>query len=557
MADALVAAPPHKLPAGPVWGREQHVRTTDICEPADWLTLLRLLGWSATVLDWNEPALDASRHEVVVVVGDPGDVPPLRLERLTDRLRRDPVLIVGAAGGEAPHFHGCRLEWMGPGGQAGWTLPVNVKGRELETSPDSEVWATLDARPVVVARRPGPNSVIATVGLEPDGDWAPAVVAVLKRVLTLGSPMPTAWLDLAGTLVLRMDDPGGSPNVHLRSWSYSRLSETEWREIGGVLRLRGAHMSVAYTPGWLDDGDAERGTLLVGGIEPVRSAGAVHRSARVVHVDRAGNAPGRVNDYTSEYRGIERLRAEGLVSVELHGYTHVRADVKMWARAPDRYDEVAWYREFTPEADAVLADRAAGEHPVLLGHRLLRETFGVEPTTLVCPGDAWTPSTLQQALEAGLGLVSAAGLALRHDERFCWCAGVATVPLDAPSQDHFAAELPVVCRFHDLEPATLGVPWLAGALDEWRRLGARRLIDFRELSAALALRLRLARDAAGEWRLDLGGPRSLPRPQPVLLRVPGGPLPAEVRLERAGTDLQLPVQALENGLGRVVLPASA
>jgi hypothetical protein len=572
VADALVAAPPHGLPEGSVWGEEEAVRTPNAYEPVDWLTLLRLLGWKTTVSSWDDSALDTSRHDVVVLAGDPGEVPPARLDRLAERVRRDSVLLVGPAGSKGrvwrvlggsraaatPHFHGRQLAWVGPGGHEAWTLAGDVEGRELETGPGSEVWATLDGSPVVVARRPGPHGVVATIGLEPAGSWAPAAVAVIRRVLTCGCPLPGAWLDLAGTLILRMDDPGGSPNVHLRSWSYRRLTESKWRQIGEVLRLRGAHMSVGYTPGWLDDGDAERANLLVGGAEPVRLRGAVHQSARVVHVDRTGSAPGRVNDYTSEYRGIERLRTEGSVSVELHGYTHMHVDAEEWARAPDRYEDIAWYREFTPESEAVLARRDAGEHPLVLGKALLRETFGVQPTTLVCPGDAWTPATLQQALRVGFRLVSATGFALRHKGRFCWCAGVATIPLDAPHADHFAAELPVICRFHDLEPSSHGVPWFARALDQWRRLGARRIIDFRELSCALALRLRLSRDPDDEWRLHIGGRGgSLPRPLPVLLRVPGSGPPSEVRLQHPRSDLRLPVQVLEHGLGRVVLPATA
>jgi hypothetical protein len=557
MADALVAAPPHALPHGPVWGQEDAVGTPSTYEPVDWLTLLRLLGWSTTVSSWSDAALDTSRHDVVILAGDPDAMPSDRLDGLAQRLRRDAVLVIRPAGSESPDFDGRRLAWVGPGGHAHWTLPVT--GRELEAPPGAEVWATLEGRPVVVARRTGRQGLIATLGIEPEGRWTPPTAVVIKRVLTHGCRVPTAWLDLAGTLVLRMDDPGGAPNVHLRSWSYRRLTETEWREIGEVLRLRGAHMSVGYTPGWVDDGDPERGTVLVDGAEPVRYGGAIHQSARVVHVDRGGSTPGRVNDYTSEYRGIERLRAEELLSVELHGYTHVHADVERWARAPDRYDEVSWYQEFTPESDAVLSTRDAGEHSLVLGHALLRKTFGVQPTTLVCPGDAWTPSTLRHALQVGLSLVSARGFALRHEGRFCWCAGVATVPLDAPSGDYFAAELPVICRFHDLEPATLGVPWFGEALDEWRRLGGRRLIDFRELSSALGRRLRLLRDSGGEWRLCFGGHRggSLPRPLPVLLRVPGGPPPTEIRLERSGTDLRLPVQTIEGGIGRVMLSPSA
>jgi hypothetical protein len=84
------------------------------------------------------------------------------------------------------------------------------------------------------------------------------------------------------------------------------------------------------------------------------------------------------------------------------------------------------------------------------------------------------------------------------------------------------------------------------------------MIDLRELSSALALCLRLLRGPGGEWRLCVGGDGggSLPRPLPVLLRVPGPP-PTEILVERDGSDLRLPVHALKHGIGRVMLPAIA
>jgi hypothetical protein len=236
-----------------------------------------------------------------------------------------------------------------------------------------------------------------------------------------------------------MDDPGASANVHLRSWSYAKLGEREWEAVGAALRARGARLSVAFTPGWVDDGDPERGALEVGGRPVARRAGAVHPSPLVVHTDLDGNGPGRVNDYTSEFRGLLRLQGEGLIGVEQHGYTHMPADLRAWATAPDRYDDVAWYREFTPEGRA---RRAGRRHPVALGAAAIRRHFHRSPTTLVCPGQAWTEAALEQALAAGQRLVSAEGLALRDGERFCWCAGIPAVYLDKPDRALFARSCP-------------------------------------------------------------------------------------------------------------------
>ena len=408
------------------------------------------------------------------------------------------------------------------------------------------MWSTAGGRPAVAARTLPSGAVVATVGV--------AATAVRKRLLTCGAPFPTAWLDLDRCVILRMDDPGASANVHLRSWSYAKLGDAEWAAVGAALRVRGARLSVAYTPGFADDGDPERGVLELAG-QPLRERRVgVHPSPLVRHTDLQGSAPGRVNDYEAEYRGISRLAAEGVAGVELHGYTHLAADLDAWANAPDRYDAVSWYREFDAGPQPP-AGRSLPDHPVQLGAALLREHFAEQPAALVCPGQAWTELVVEQALHAGLRLVSAEALAVRDGERFCWSRAIPTVYLDKPDAALFEAELPVTGLFHDLEPATGGVEWLTWHLDGWRRAGARRLIDLRELAAALELRLRLRPGAAG-LVLETGPPPALalPRPLPVLVHAPRGAPPAQVELAGGAT---VRVQPLEGGVGRLVLSASA
>src|SRR5439155_1462316 len=106
---------------------------------------------------------------------------------------------------------------------------------------------------------------------------------------------------------------GGAQNVHSRNWSYPKLGETQWAAIGADLRRRKARLSVGYVSGWVDDGDATRGTLTVDGRSPDRVGGAVYPSPKVRYQDRAGHAPGTVHDYSSEYRGIQALRRAGVV----------------------------------------------------------------------------------------------------------------------------------------------------------------------------------------------------------------------------------------------------
>ena len=81
-----------------------------------------------------------------------------------------------------------------------------------------------------------------------------------------------------------------------------------------------------------------------------------------------------------------------------------------------------------------------------------------------------------------MNLVSADGLALRHDGRFCWCAAVPAVYIDKPDPRQLVSGFPTIAYFHDYEPASFGLAWLTTQLDVWRRAGARRFMDFRELA---------------------------------------------------------------------------
>jgi hypothetical protein len=542
----LLLCPRNAFPRGAVWGSDDGVRP-DWVDALDWLTLCRLIGWGVEV---RTAALvkstDLIGRQVVIHLAGDRQPPPFDPEQH--------VLVVRPAKGTP--LAGRFLAWTGPGRAQAWTLAAALPAHALAARPGDEVWATLDGAPTIIARRRG-RRIEAFVGLDASAARrvAGAASAVLKRLLAFGAPAPVAWLDFRGSLVLRMDDPGASANVHLRPWSYAKLGEEQWGELARDLSLRGGRMTIGYTPGWVDDGDPSRGDLVVAGQIADRVPGEIHPSPLVRYVDRAGNAPGTINDHESEFRGIQAFRAAGLGDVELHGHTHMYPDAASWACASDRYVEVGWYRELGFEAAAALAARPDGQHPLALGVASLRHHFGVAPTTLICPGHAWTPATLERALALGFELVATEGVALRDRGRFCWCASVSTRYLDAPAATHFDAELPVVAYFHDREPAVFGTSWVRELIDEWRAAGARRLIDFRELAAALALQPRLER-SSGAWqlRVERMRPVGLPRPLELMLRFPGTP-PDDLTAVLPGSVSRLRVQSLGGGLARTVLPA--
>ena len=454
---------------------------------------------------------------------------------------------------------GRRLRWTGPGPARQWSCDSAMTADTLTSGESVQAWMTLEDVPVIVNRRLGGGAVI-TLGFHPSAwrdQFGPAT-AILKHLLVWSALAPIAWLDWDGTLVLRMDDPGGAQNVFSRTWRYPKLTESDWDTLAADLSARDARLSVGYVAGWVDDGDQARGELTVAGQAAERTAGAVYPSPEVVYFDVAGHAPGTVYDYASEFRGIQGLRAAGAGDVELHGYTHLHPDAAAWAAAIDRYDDEQWYRELGGRASDVLARGAADRHPIALAMVAFERHFETRPTTLICPGDQWTTEALERALALDIELVASYYLALRHDDRFCWSTHVCAPYLDEPASDWFDAGLPVVGYFHDREPALEGIAWIRKWLDAWQAVGARRLVDFRELSSAIGRTVTLA-NQAGSLRLRVDNRRGadLVRPLRLTLRVPGALPPPTVGVAWRGVNIVLGVEPLESGCGRVTLPVAS
>ena len=535
-------------------------------EALDWLTLCLMLGWDARVVRRVIPASGGAH--AIVLGRDPDELGEDCVAAISRRLASEPILVIARAGRPGGSFArlagasrrsevimGRSVRWTGPGGFQDWCCREPLEGAGLDLSAETTTWSTLDGAPLIVARREG-RGTVATLAFHPSEarDKDGAATSLLKHLIIWGSLMPVAWLELGGTLVLRMDDPGGAQNVFSAGWRYAKLGEAEWAAIAADLRRRQGRLSIGYVGGWVDDGDATRGELHVNGSAPARVPGLVYPSPLVRYRDLAGHAPGALYDYSSEYRGIERLRAAGLGEVELHGYTHMHPDTSAWAAAPDRYHGQPWFRELGKTARAALALQSPQEHSLALGVAGLERYFQVRPTTLIPPGDEWTDEALERALDLGLQLVSSYYLAIRHDNRFCWTTHVCAPYLNRPDSVWFAAGLPVVGYFHDYEPATEGAGWMSRWLDRWQEAGARRLIDLRELAAALGRRLRVE-GAPGELRLSVGdhGAPSMPRPLRVGIRIPTGTLPSSLPVRCGHREISLPVGSTGNGVGELTL----
>jgi hypothetical protein len=191
--------------------------------------------------------------------------------------------------------------------------------------------------------------------------------------------------------------------------------------------------------------------------------------------------------------------------------------------------------------------------------RALDRYFGTIPTTLISPGDQWTNSALKHALQLGLRLVDSYYLALRIDDRFCWCTHVCAPYLDEARERWFDSGLPVVGYFHDREPAIEGPSWVGRCLDQWQQAGAVRFIDFRELASAVGRDYYLEHTGA-TLRLTIraGHAPDLERPVPITVRSGQTPLPDYLEIvESSGRAMRLPLERCGDGFGRILLPATS
>jgi hypothetical protein len=553
-----------------VWGTGGWQHPEDR-EALDWLTLARFLGWGVTVLRHLASSDDlAHASSRIIVAGSPDVLTRDTVSQLASRLSADPCLVIARAGfpdselarlaGVARGSQGTRgrgLRWIGPGPHTRWSCRNEFDGHALERDKNTEIWATVDDSPTVVARRVG-RGVIATIGFHPSAarDQVGAATALLQWLLIWGVDIATAWFDWSGTLVLRMDDPGSAESVHHSVYSHPRLDEAQWAALGYDLARRRARLSIGYVSGWVDDGDTGRGVLKVGGRTPRRISGKVHPSPLVWYEDISRPGGTVVHDYAAEFRGIQTLRKAGVADVELHGHTHIHPDTNAWSRAPDRYESVGWYRELGKAASAAIASRPRPRHPLALGVAALRRFFNTTPTTLICPGEDWTNSVLERALELDLQLVGSYYLALRDGSRFCWSQHVCAPYLDRPDSLWFDSGLPVVGYFHDFDLARGGMEWFSRWLDGWQSAGATRLIDFRELSAALSCRLHVHEQSSGlELHVSDGSdtPIRQVRPLRIAVRSRRDRMPSRLTAFFEGQEVGLPLERCADGVAIVEL----
>jgi len=500
-------------------------------EALDWMTLVAMLGWKVKIED---PTLlhgpDFANHRIkwVILTGDPDALSSDTWEQLLQIIRTNQLLFITRAGKIngwlSLHFKisisdqnlkGDRLQYIHPSFSKERSLKnqlvlqelkATVKFNKLLSLSGSRIAGSIDVC----------TSKILFLSFHPSiaRDREPAFTAFLKQLLIFESVHPVAWFEWKNTMILRMDDPGSSQPIHDDSFQTAKLNEEEWTLIGEALLQKGARLSLAYVPAWADDGDNSRGQLEIDGHAVSRTAGDIYPSPSVKYHKNLPKGVTRIFNYEDEFRGIEKLRSQGLAEVELHGYTHIHPDKKSWLNAADRNENKKWYREFGKSAVSFISNLAEEKHPLFSGIEAFQKNFRSLPSTIIFPGEEFTANVLEKFLKSGLNLISSYYLGMRIGRQLCWNYYVCSPYLDLADSHWFDQELPVVGYFHDFDVLNHGIDWFTQYLDHWQQAGANCFIDFRQLSNILDHTISL-NEVDSQFGLNLHSEKHAPFLKPV------------------------------------------
>jgi hypothetical protein len=565
----IIASASELKDSEPVWGTGGWLPPEERTA-LDWVTLCRLMGLKALVTaaaEFNPEIFISEKVKWVIIACDPNILKDKFIEQLTLILKKYSISLISQLAEINSPFAKWSETAYGNSLKSGKNIVTNFSGikktltcrgflecREIQRKDQIETLALLEDLPIIITSPNGIGKLILLAfGPSQWRDEEGLVTFLLQRLLLFTSNEPVVCLDWQNTLVLRMDDPGSSETVYNKRYKKNKLRKEEWREIGDELLKRNGRMSIGYVSGWVDDGDDSRGKLFINGEAVERVPGKVYPSSFVKY-QAAGSHEKNIFDYKEEFDSIQELRENGLAEVEMHGFTHVFPDRNAWLKAPDKYDNNAWYREFGSDAIQYLKENPQDIHPLDSALQQFQLLFNIKPVTLISPGEVFTNAILIDALNKGLMLVSSYYLATRHNNRFCWSQHVCSPYLDKPEEKWLDAGLPVVGYFHDFDIAEKGVGWFSDCLIRWEDAGVKRLIDFYELNAILNLQSEIKiEDEVISLILRTDPDFPIPKSFQIYVFFPDKNFPAHIKVKINESSTYLNVTKVEEHIGMILI----
>lgn len=404
------------------------------------------------------------------------------------------VVSVTEKGGSYPHWNGnirCGVGWRltrNPGGFRRnfkkFLSQVRVY-RKIELLSGAKAMAlTQDGYPALVQYQYG-KAVNHYISLS--SNWyleqSNRIHQLIRRIVIENSGHGMPFFDHTGTMVLRLDDPGSSYNAY--HTGIRNLESKDWRAIVAILKKHEAILNVSYVPGWIDDGNGDRGDIFLRGRKlPFRHGGEIYDSKDVVYISKSKSL--RL-DYIDEYRGITMGQKEGFLNIEAHGLTHLNTNVQAWLNSDDKYSNNDWWYEFRD------FHRKRDVHPQQQNYHMresrkrLTATFGVTPVTFIPPGHEMSTDTERIAQNEGFLVISSEYNSILKEELIIKNDRIPSMFLSwyKPAKSYFESGYPVIGLFHDYDLIEYGNEWLEELITGWKKAGVKRFISFKELAGYL------------------------------------------------------------------------
>lgn len=554
-------------PSGKIWGTGGWL-PPESRTALDWFCLFRFIGLEVIVREPGDYRIDDIAGQNIrwlVLACDTTSLTEDFINKLAQNLELYSITMLCTPGKRDSEFArwcgvyraeqvytGETVELFYPGKIRRWNCRSVLRHHSFFDNADYDILVAINGSSNILWAGRGRGKLVILADNPSDlRDQSDIITQVILHMFFYTGEVPMAWRDWSNTLILRMDDPGSSETVHNNRYTKPKLGMAEWNELNQELLHQNARMSIGYVIGWVDDGDEVLGELSIDDRPVRRTPGKVYPSPLVRY---SSEAKDQVYDYTDEYNAIQHMRQSSTVEVEMHGYTHIYPDRLSWISAEDRHTNESWYREFGSDAMKFIKQNRETEHPIDASLNYFLSYFGIKPTTLISPGEVFTHEVLLKALDEGLMLVSSYYLAFRDDGRFCWSQHICAPYLDTADEKWFDGCLPVVGTFHDFDIAEHGVSWFPEQLARWKQAGAKRVIDFCEVSALLNLYTELQTEDGEITLVALSNPEYPRRKDArIILYFPDNRIPSSIRARVDNSILWLEVTRHEDYIGSVTL----
>lgn len=307
---------------------------------------------------------------------------------------------------------------------------------------------------------------------------------LVRAVIEANSGHGMVSVDLENTMVLRLDDPGACSADYLKNGKI--LEEKNWEEIGRILEDKKIPLSVMYTPGWVDDGDSESGTVFLDNEKiSERKTGAIYDSDRVKYVPAMRNK--NAYDHKSEFRGLKKLVEKGFADVHSHGLTHLDPDRGSWCKAKDKNKDPRWYYEFYHVKSGREVNKDEQIRAMMISREKIKKLFGEAPCVLTPSGHRTGSDSDLLAYACGYLLFSADFTGILKENMVIrnWNIPSLFLCLKDPSSIASRSGYPFIGVIHDYEIKQQGFDSLHNIIKGWQSKGIKRFISLQELAANL------------------------------------------------------------------------